>query len=562
MPTMMKVVDMIFGVSASKLARLTCRKIFQLKLLAGDVISDELGATEVKASLVLSVGLPESTVNPYSPAVDGIHRKLPFADVLTTSTQPVLPNVPASSTVGDAGPTHSRINERLDSRREHHEGPHVRLSDTGTGSMSSLPALRSSGRTPYVTDPSNINYLIREFGYPGQNATDVLPIEEYLRRAMLEWLGSPTIEHVEGLRSSTIGRLKNEGAFDLPSGDISAALLNAFFQHPFPSLSVIERSDFMKSIETGTVPHLLLNAIYMVATIYCPDSVIDEAGFATRYVASLTFYNRAKDIYDTGYETDAVVVIQATFLLSHWWSDPLEQKDPWYWLGITAGMAQLLVRPLPNLFKFRVCNVSKHYFTYLPTHHSNSQYQLLFHRKCPDAAQNMGPGSPIFEICTRLFRMLEDLATSGNLFSVAGHALPAVMASVCFHIVNTSKGDTQVKSISEHRARFCLLILKDLRASWPIIASVYPFFTSMFRRYSGVSFSDCEKDELCCSQPTQQTGDPAIISEDVVRAPEGDTSLYGRFLHDENSAVLNSTFPFTYLFEDVFLTPSLIDTTL
>ncbi|KAJ5132052.1 fungal-specific transcription factor domain-containing protein [Penicillium atrosanguineum] len=272
----------------------------------------------------------------------GRHRKLPFADVLTTSTQPVLPNVPASSTVGDAGPTHSRINERLDSRREHHEGPHVRLSDTGTGSMSSLPALRSSGRTPYVTDPSNINYLIREFGYPGQNATDVLPIEEYLRRAMLEWLGSPTIELVEGLRSSTIGRLKNEGAFDLPSGDISAALLNAFFQHPFPSLSVIERSDFMKSIETGTVSHLLLNAIYMVATIYCPDSVIDEAGFATRYVASLTFYNRAKDIYDTGYETDAVVVIQATFLLSHWWSDPLEQKDPWYWLGITAGMAQLL----------------------------------------------------------------------------------------------------------------------------------------------------------------------------------------------------------------------------
>ncbi|KAJ5307540.1 fungal-specific transcription factor domain-containing protein [Penicillium atrosanguineum] len=222
----------------------------------------------------------------------------------------------------------------------------------------------------------------------------------------------------------------------------------------------------------------------------------------------------------------------------------------------------LQVRPLPNLFKFRVCNVSKHYFTYLPTHHSNSQYQLLFHRKCPDAAQNMGPGSPIFEICTRLFRMLEDLATSGNLFSVAGHALPAVMASVCFHIVNTSKGDTQVKSISEHRARFCLLILKDLRASWPIIASVYPFFTSMFRRYSGVSFSDCEKDELCCSQPTQRTGDPAIISEDVFRAPEGDTSLYGRFLHDENSAVLNSTFPFTYLFEDVFLTPSLIDTTL
>lgn len=108
----------------------------------------------------------------------------------------------------------------------------------------------------------------------------------------------------------------------------------------------------------------------------------------------------------------------------------------------------------------------------------------------------------------------------------------------------------------------CLYRWRKLRASWPIISSVYPFFTSMFRRHSGVSFSDCEKNEVWLSQPIQRTGDIGTFREDAVRTPEGDTSVYGRFLHDEHSAMLNSAFPFTYLFEDVFLTPLLTDTTI
>lgn len=53
--------------------------MLQLKSLVGDVTSDESSATEVKTCLVLSVGLPEATVNPYSPAVDGM-GSLPMAD--------------------------------------------------------------------------------------------------------------------------------------------------------------------------------------------------------------------------------------------------------------------------------------------------------------------------------------------------------------------------------------------------------------------------------------------------------------------------------------------------
>lgn len=72
-------------------------------------------------------------------------------------------------------------------------------------------------------------------------------------------------------------------------------------------------------------------------------------------------------------------------------------------------------------------------------------------------------------------------------------SLPATMASLCFHIMNTKKGNYQVRALSEHRARFCLSVLKDMQARWPIIASVYPFFTSLFRQYSGKSVSDLEE---------------------------------------------------------------------
>jgi hypothetical protein len=159
---------------------------------------------------------------------------------------------------------------------------------------------------------------------------------------MMKWIDLPTKKHIQILRESTIGRLNSDGSFDLPPEDISTTLLSVFFQHAFPLIPIIDQEDFMKSIETGSVSHLLLNAIYMVATVYCSEPVIRETGFASRFIATLTFYNRAKDIYDMGYEKDAISVIQATFLFAHWWSDPLAQKDPWYWLGIAAGMAQSL----------------------------------------------------------------------------------------------------------------------------------------------------------------------------------------------------------------------------
>jgi hypothetical protein len=159
---------------------------------------------------------------------------------------------------------------------------------------------------------------------------------------MLARVGRSTTQEIERHHKSTIENLKKQGAFDLPSPETSQALLGAYFHYSLAALPILDRSRFLVTLEEGSFSHLLLNAIYLAATSYCSDSVIADAGFPSRYAASLTFYQRAKSLYDAGYETDAIATIQATFLMCHWWSGLLDQKDSWYWLGISAGMALAL----------------------------------------------------------------------------------------------------------------------------------------------------------------------------------------------------------------------------
>jgi hypothetical protein len=72
----------------------------------------------------------------------------------------------------------------------------------------------------------------------------------------------------------------------------------------------------------------------------CSDTVLNTTGFNNRYQAKEIFYQRAKDIYDSGWETDTVVKLQSLFLLSFWRGSPTEERDVRFWLGAAIGLAQ------------------------------------------------------------------------------------------------------------------------------------------------------------------------------------------------------------------------------
>jgi hypothetical protein len=72
----------------------------------------------------------------------------------------------------------------------------------------------------------------------------------------------------------------------------------------------------------------------------CSDTVLDSTGFCDRYRAKGEFYERAKDIYDSGWETDTIIRLQSLFLLSFWRGTPTEERDVRFWLGAAIGLAQ------------------------------------------------------------------------------------------------------------------------------------------------------------------------------------------------------------------------------
>lgn len=132
------------------------------------------------------------------------------------------------------------------------------------------------------------------------------------------------------------------GAFKMPSDEFSNALLHAFFKYVYPVHPILNRSKVLQLYEAGQLSPLLLNAIFLVGVSHVPECAYKAAGFKSRYVANVTFYKRAKALYDANYETDPITTLQALVLITYWWGRPTEPKDPWYWLGIVAVHAESL----------------------------------------------------------------------------------------------------------------------------------------------------------------------------------------------------------------------------
>ncbi|KAL4733219.1 fungal-specific transcription factor domain-containing protein [Aspergillus similis] len=196
-----------------------------------------------------------------------------------------------------------------------------------------------SGRTIYYGDYFNLEYTREELD---ESHEDYNPRMNNTRFAYVDRLGSPTRRFVDEYFRRERPRLDELGVFDTLNRSARDKLLRTFFEMIYPVLPIVDRKDFLSKLELGNVSLLLLQAMYMIAFLHCDPSIVADAGFGNRYMATFTCYHRAKALYDAGYETDAVAVIQALLCLSFWWETHTQQKDMWYWTGISVDLAQSL----------------------------------------------------------------------------------------------------------------------------------------------------------------------------------------------------------------------------
>ncbi|QEO23393.1 hypothetical_protein [Candidozyma auris] len=110
--------------------------------------------------------------------------------------------------------------------------------------------------------------------------------------------------------------LKMRGAFLLPPKQLALDIIESYFEHIHPLMPVINRTEFMRKFnDPNDSPSLML----LQAVLLCGSRVSDNPllfdSKGSSNLASLTFFRRAKSLYETNYESDPVSIVQTVILI-------------------------------------------------------------------------------------------------------------------------------------------------------------------------------------------------------------------------------------------------------
>ncbi|OGM39265.1 fungal specific transcription factor domain protein [Aspergillus bombycis] len=151
-----------------------------------------------------------------------------------------------------------------------------------------------------------------------------------------------SICHPDHLEPLELEILHRRDAFGLPPKAVQDTLVDVFFKWVAPILPVVDHHAFMRQYNSAEDPPsiLLLQAMLMVASRCC----INQQGSKEYTVPPRTFYKKAKALYDAGYETSQITVVQSVILLGAYWEGPddLTESGIFYWSRLGIALAQEL----------------------------------------------------------------------------------------------------------------------------------------------------------------------------------------------------------------------------
>ncbi|KAI2619975.1 fungal-specific transcription factor domain-containing protein [Hypoxylon sp. NC1633] len=191
--------------------------------------------------------------------------------------------------------------------------------------------ITEAGRVAFLGESSNLTLLVHD----RQGASDVVhyPLPENVRGSRARLTELDNIE---------IDILHQRGAFLLPPRALCDELIDAYFKWVHPIVPVVNRTRFMKEYQDPKNPPslLLLQAILLAGSRVCNNpQLMDSNGSTTP--AALTFYKRAKALYDANYEDDRVTIVQALLLMGWYWEGPEDvTKNVFYWSRVAIIVAQ------------------------------------------------------------------------------------------------------------------------------------------------------------------------------------------------------------------------------
>lgn len=282
---------------------------------------------------------PKKPVNQEAPAIDDSGNEVdddvqqkrldPSPPQMAAETLPPQDRLPpgAGATVPPEGAASSTSSEPIHNISQVSVPPSLTSNYKNRPSMHKREMMASSARSSVTfVGHSSISLMAQKVG---QNHLE-------LAEDLFEVSDNSTLDSVE------LEILKLRGAFLLPSEKLALSLVELYFEHVHPLIPVINRTEFMaKFKDPNDLPSLML----LQAVLLCGSRVsnnpllFDSKGLSN--LASLTFFRRAKALYETNYESDPVSIIQTVLLMGSFWEGPEDvTRNSYYWTRVAVGLAQ------------------------------------------------------------------------------------------------------------------------------------------------------------------------------------------------------------------------------
>ena len=136
--------------------------------------------------------------------------------------------------------------------------------------------------------------------------------------------------------------LEAKKAFELPDRKTLDALVDVFLSQIYPLYPVVNRQEFLQEYKARRTPWILLHAVCFIAATFCPLKTLHRAGYDHRRQARWMFYTKAKALFDVGYESNKIVVLQISILMSFWGGGPNNYWNFYSWIGTGVTIAEAL----------------------------------------------------------------------------------------------------------------------------------------------------------------------------------------------------------------------------
>ncbi|KIW05896.1 hypothetical protein, variant [Verruconis gallopava] len=225
------------------------------------------------------------------------------------------------------GTPSTTVSEAYAAQQQSHNGTYVQFMKP---KFARAP-IKEAGRVAYLGESSNLSILVHD----RYGTSDVVhyPLPDNVRGAKAR---------ANDLDNMEIDILHKRGAFLLPPRALCDELIEAFFKWVAPVVPVINKTRFMRQYRDPKNPPslLLLQAMLLAGSRVCTNQqLMDSSGSTTP--AAMTFYKRAKALYDANYEDDRVTIVQALTLMGWYWEGPEDvTKNVFYWSRVAVAVAQ------------------------------------------------------------------------------------------------------------------------------------------------------------------------------------------------------------------------------